>query len=125
MSIKTYNDFTSTSFFYYKMLKIFYLITFLSSVIPGQIEPPDGLRIHPPKVWALTGAKVISEPGKVLENATIIIREGFIENVGKGISIPKDASILNMTGKTIYPGFIESWLEISSNKSTYSGHDDH
>ena len=125
MSIKTYNDFTSTSLFYFKMLKIFYLITFLSSVIPGQIEPPDGLRIHPPKVWALTGAKVISEPGKVLENATIIIREGFIENVGKGISIPKDASILNMTGKTIYPGFIESWLEISSNKSTYSGHDDH
>ena len=50
-------------------------------ILPGQIEPPDGLRKNPPGVWALTNSTVYTEPGIMLENATIIIRDGLIENV--------------------------------------------
>jgi len=91
----------------------------------GQIEPPDGLRKNPPGVWALKGGKVFSEPGNVKEDATIIIRDGLIENVGTDIKIPKDATVMDVTGKTIYPGFIDSWVEIPTEKETSTHHDSH
>ena len=69
-------------------------------VLPGQIEPIDGLRENSPGVWALTNSTIHTEPGNILENATIIIREGLIENVGMDITIPEDATILDLSGKT-------------------------
>jgi len=75
------------------MLKIFYLISLLASVVLGQIEPPDGLRTHYPRVWALQGGKVYVEPEIIWENATIIMRDGLIKKVGTDIKIPKDATI--------------------------------
>ena len=103
------------------MILYFFLITLLS----GQIEPPDGLRENPPRVWALTHAEVHIEPGSVLEDATIVIRDGLIEKAGREIRIPKDATILDMSGKTIYPGFIDSWVEISSQSEKTLPHDAH
>ena len=107
------------------MSKIFILSLFLSSLILGQIEPPDGLRENSPSVWAFKGGKIYVEPGKVKENATIIIRDGLIEKVGTNIKIPKDASVLDMTGKTNYPGFIDSWVKFPTKKETISHHDSH
>ena len=107
------------------MSKIIFLTLFLSSLVFGQIKPPEGLRENSPSVWALKGAKTYIEPGKVKENSTIIIRDGLIENVGINIKIPKDASVLDMTGKTIYPGFIDSWVELPNIKETISHHDSH
>lgn len=107
------------------MLKIFYLISLLASVVLGQIEPPDGLRTHSPRVWALQGGKVYIEPEIIKENATIIIRDGLIKKVGTDIKIPKDATILDMNGKTIYPGFIDSWVEIPAKSGDTPDHDAH
>ena len=107
------------------MSKIFFLIPFLSGLVFGQIEPPDGLRENSPSVWALKGGKIYVKPGTVKENATIIIRDGLIEKVGTNINIPKDAAVLDMTGKTIYPGFIDSWVEFPTIKETISHHDSH
>ena len=76
-------------------------------------------------MWAFEGGKIYVEPGKVKENATIIIRDGLIEKVGTNIKIPKDASVLDMTGKTIYPGFIDSWVKFSTKKEKISHHDSH
>ena len=80
--------------FCYKMSKIFFLTLFFPGLIFGQIEPPDGLRENPSRVWAFEGGKIYVEPGEVKENATIIIRDGLIEKVGTNIKIPKDASVL-------------------------------
>ena len=87
------------------------------------MEPPNGLRSHPPGVWALTHAEVHIESGSVLEDATIVIRDGLIENVGRDIRIPRDATILDFTGKTIYPGFIDSWVEFSTQSENTLPHD--
>ena len=82
------------------------------TLVSAQVEPVNGLHHHPPGVWALTGATVYTTPANKLENAIIVIRDGFIEEVGRKITIPKDATEIEMTGMTIYPGFIESWMEI-------------
>ena len=83
------------------------------------------MRENKPGVWALTHAKVYIEPGSILDDATILIRDGLIENVGRDIRIPKDATALDMSGKTIYPGFIDSWVEISAQSEKITPHDAH
>ena len=89
------------------------ILIFLSALY-AQIEPPQGLVENAPSVWALQNARIHLSSSNILENGTILIRDGLIENVGARINIPDDATIIDMTGKTIYPGFIESWYEYHS-----------
>jgi hypothetical protein len=56
----------------------------------AEILPP-GFRPKPIGVHALVGGKVVTKPGEVLDEATVIIRDGYIEAVGKSISVPADA----------------------------------
>ena len=107
------------------MIKIFYLIPFLIGLAVAQIEPPDGLRENVPGVWALQGGTVFLEPGNVKEGATVIVRDGLIEIVGIDIKIPKDARAVDMSGKLIYPGFIDSWVSLPIKKESQSYHDSH
>ena len=100
------------------------MICFLG-ILPGQIKPSDGLRENPPGVWALINSSVHTEPGTILEDAIVIIRDGMIENAGIDINIPEDATTLDMSGKTIYPGFIDSWVEIPVESIDRPYHDAH
>ena len=63
-------------------MKIIGLLGLFSFIVFGQVEPSKGLRSNPPRVWALKGANVHTEPNKILEDAIIIVRDGMIEKVG-------------------------------------------
>lgn len=91
----------------------------LASVWAGEILPP-GFRPKPPGVHALVGGKVVTKPGEVLEVATIVIRNGYIESVGSNVSVPADARVWDMTGLTIYAGFIESYLPLGQTNQPVS-----
>jgi imidazolonepropionase-like amidohydrolase len=60
-------------------------------------------------VQAWSGARIIDGTGKpAIENATLIIRNGRISDVGKGVKIPVGAERIDATGKTIIPGLINA-----------------
>jgi hypothetical protein len=71
-----------------------------------------GLRENQPAVHAFTGARVVVSPGRVLENATLVIRDGKIEAVGANVTPPADARVWPMNGKTLYPGFIDAYSDV-------------
>jgi imidazolonepropionase-like amidohydrolase len=73
---------------------------------------PPGFRPVPPGVHALVGARVVVKPGEVLTNATIIIRDGFIEAVAANAAVPADARVWDMKGLTVYAGFIDPYLTL-------------
>ena len=87
--------------------------------IGAELLPP-GFRPRPLGVHALVGGKVVTKPGETLDDATIIIRDGFIEAVGKNISPPADARVWDAKGLTIYAGFIEPYLTLGSTNSPIS-----
>ena len=62
-----------------------------------------------PVAYAITGAKIVTSPGKVLDPATIVVRRGVIETVGltKDVSVPYDAETIDGKGLVVYPGFID------------------
>jgi len=78
----------------------------------SQTHRQTGLRDNTPEIYAFTGARIVTKPGVIIENATLVIRNGIIEAVGQNIMIPDDAWVIDLEGKNIYPGFIESYSNI-------------
>jgi imidazolonepropionase-like amidohydrolase len=69
---------------------------------------PDNAPI-PNGVQAWVGARIIDGTGKpAIENATLVIRDGHIEAVGKRVKVPAGAERIDATGKTIIPGLINA-----------------
>lgn len=75
----------------------------------AQTAPINGIDENPPAVHALTNATIITAPGQVIENGTLVIRNGIIEAIGSDAEPPADARIWDLGGKTIYPGFIDPY----------------
>ncbi len=84
-----------------------------SLAAPPSTAPVDGLRENTPAVFALTNLRIVSEPGKVIEKGTIVIRDGVIEAVGPDLKPPADARMIDLAGKTAYAGLIDAYSEIA------------
>src|SRR5688572_10453480 len=80
-------------------------------------DPPDSPGGRPHRVQALVGAKVVLRPGDVLEQATIVVRDGVIEAVGPAVVPPADARVWDLRGLTVYPGLIEPYLRLEGGKA--------
>jgi enamidase len=60
-------------------------------------------------IIALTGARVIDGTGGTMQSTrTIVVRGGRIAAMGADgtVSIPDDARVMDLTGKTVVPGFV-------------------
>jgi imidazolonepropionase-like amidohydrolase len=76
---------------------------------PQEIQPASHSSVQ-----AWIGARVIDGTGKpAIENATLIIRDGRIEAVGKQIKIPPGTERIDAIGKTIIPGLICAHCHVS------------
>ena len=58
---------------------------------------------------AIVGARLEASPGKVIENATIVIDGDRIISVGSGVTAPSGATIVDAKGKYVYAGFIDGY----------------
>lgn len=95
-----------------KHLLLYFSLSFgLVSALAAQTRAVQGLHNNTPAVFALTNATVVIKPGQTLVDATLLIRNGIIQDVGQNISIPADAWRIDMKGCYIYPGFIDLWIE--------------
>ena len=70
--------------------------------------PVEGLRDASPRVHALVGGRIVTAPGQIIEQGTLVLRDGLIESVGAGVTAPADARVWDVTGRILYAGFIES-----------------
>lgn len=57
---------------------------------------------------AIKNAKIITMAGETIKNGTILISEGKILDVGSNLKIPKNCQIVDKTGKTVFPGFVDA-----------------
>src|SRR5690349_8347269 len=62
--------------------------------------------------FALTNASIETVTKGVINNGTVIIRDGKIEAVGTNVQVPQGAEVIDCKGSWIYPGFIESGSKI-------------
>ena len=79
---------------------------------PEPVEPTPGLR-------AFTGGRVIiGNADAVVENGTLVIRDGRIEAVGASdtVQVPPDAEQIDVAGKTIIPGMINAHGHVNNGR---------
>jgi len=60
------------------------------------------------ETYAIRNVTVHTMKGAPIEGATVVIQNGKITAVGKGVSIPRGARIFDGTGKHLYPGYIDA-----------------
>jgi len=65
-----------------------------------------------PSYFAIRGAKVVPVSGPPLEDATVVLAHGIITVVGKDVTIPAEAWIIDGKGLTVYPGLFDSFTDV-------------
>jgi imidazolonepropionase-like amidohydrolase len=60
------------------------------------------------RTFALTNARVVQAPGRVLEGATVVVRDGLIAAVGRAVAVPYDAEVIEADSLTVYAGFVDA-----------------
>ncbi|MBI4469893.1 MAG: amidohydrolase family protein [Acidobacteria bacterium] len=58
-------------------------------------------------VVAITGGKIFSMAGPVMESGAIVIRQSTIEQIGSNVSAPAGATVIDARGKFVLPGLID------------------
>jgi imidazolonepropionase-like amidohydrolase len=67
---------------------------------------------EPSRTYAITGARVSTVSGPVLENATVVIGNGRILSVGATAPVPAGAEIIDGTGLDVSPGFFDAMSQL-------------
>jgi imidazolonepropionase-like amidohydrolase len=67
-----------------------------------------------PTAYAITNARVVPVAGPAIEKGTIVVRNGLIAAVGANVAVPADARVVDGTGLTVYPGFIDAYSALGT-----------
>lgn len=86
-------------------------LLFLHRATAQETFPANGVAEPKTGSYALTNATIVKDGQTTLTNATLVVREGKIVAVGTGVAIPKDAVVVDCSGKYIYPSFIDIYSE--------------
>jgi imidazolonepropionase-like amidohydrolase len=91
------------------MKKIVLLFLFCISVSFSQEYFPTntGVKTTQNTTVAFTNATIYLSPTNKINKGTLLIKDGKVLNVGKNVSIPNEAKIIDAKGKYIYPSFID------------------
>ena len=90
-----------------KTLLFAFLACNLNLFAQENIPKNDGVKTISSNYTAVTNAKIHVSPTQVIENGTLVIKDGKIVSVGSNVSIPKNAVVTDLSGKSIYPSFID------------------
>jgi imidazolonepropionase-like amidohydrolase len=96
-----------------RKFQIFFFGLLFASVLQAQETfPVNGVADKRDGCYAFTNATIVKDAQTTISNATLIIREGKIIAVGSsGVSIPKDAIVIDCRNKYIYPSFVDIYSD--------------
>ncbi|MEE9555140.1 MAG: amidohydrolase, partial [candidate division Zixibacteria bacterium] len=84
-------------------------LIFLSILIPAITIGSPGFASQP---VLIQGGTVITITKGTIENGDVLLKDGKIADVGQNISIPKNAVVVDATGKYVMPGIIDTHSHI-------------
>lgn len=70
---------------------------------------------------AFTNAKIFVTPTKIIDNGTLLIKDGHVVSAGAAVKLPKNTTIINLNGKYIYPSFIDLYSDFGIKKDKSVG----
>ncbi|HUM46399.1 MAG TPA: amidohydrolase family protein [Chitinophagales bacterium] len=76
-----------------------------------QTFPRNGVNDEREKLYVFIHANIWTDYQTMIADATMVIRDGKIEAIGKDIAVPKGAIVTDLQGKFIYPSFIDIYSD--------------
>ena len=91
----------------------FFLLSFFVSFSSKSQEgfPLNGVEDNRNNHYAFINAKIHLDYKTSINNGTLIIRNGIVENVGSNLQIPAGIRVFDLDGKHIYPSFIDLYSD--------------
>ena len=78
-------------------------------LVAQETFPTNGVLDSRDGMYAFINATIHKADGSVIENGSLLIKNGKIVSVGSGSSANKDAVVIDVAGNHIYPSFVESF----------------
>lgn len=79
-------------------------------------------------VFAISGVRIVTSPGQVIESGTVVVRDGVIEAVGSDVDVPADATVHEHDPEeaalTLYPGLIDAYVPVAFASDDDDGNND-
>ncbi|WP_046744234.1 amidohydrolase family protein [Kordia zhangzhouensis] len=97
-------------------LLLFVILCSFSAFAQEYFPKNDGVKTDTKTITAFTNAKIYVTPSQIIDNGTLVIKDGKVLQVGTNISVPKGAVVMNLNGKTIYPSFIDPFSDFGIEK---------
>ncbi len=72
-------------------------------------NPSQGIRDKSPTYIAFTNAQIVAAPTVSYPNGTLVIKDGRVVDIGPAVVVPRDAQVIDLSGRIIYPAFIEPY----------------
>lgn len=94
-----------------KLIGFIGILMMIGSMAITGVAQPDGSQqnvVGRAGTFAIVGARIVTVTGPVIENGTVVISNGKITAVGRGVSIPSGATRINGRGLSVYPGMIDA-----------------
>lgn len=82
------------------------LLAFISTIAFAQVQKGDVL---------IKGGTVLTVTNGTLENTDVLVRNGKISRIGKGLRAPRGVETVDATGKFVMPGIIDAHSHIAAN----------
>lgn len=101
------------------MRKLFLVLMLLSvSLLQAQEYFPTNTGVKTTKntTVAFTNAKIYVTPTNIIKKGTLLVKDGKVIGVGKSVKIPNGTKTVDLSGKTIYPSFIDIYSNFGVKK---------
>ncbi|EAQ41443.1 amidohydrolase family protein [Polaribacter sp. MED152] len=92
-----------------KLILLLFFFTLHVSHAQEYFPTDSGVKTTKNTAFAFTNATIYVTPTEVLKNATLLIKDGKVDAVGKSVKIPEGTITTDLEGKTIYPSFIDAY----------------
>ena len=92
-----------------KLIYLLLLILPLNMTAQQDDAPVVGVSDKRAEVYGLRNARVFVDYQTTLEKTDILISNGRIEAIGTNLVFPKGTIVYDLTGKTVYPSFVDAY----------------
>ncbi|MBN4047162.1 amidohydrolase family protein [bacterium AH-315-P13] len=94
---------------YKKYLILMMFLCSISIIAQEHFPKNDGVKSENTNYTVFTNAKIYVTPTQVIENGTLLIKDGKVVASGTSVTIPNNSVVIDVSGKSIYPSFIDMY----------------
>ncbi|TJY36282.1 amidohydrolase family protein [Pontimicrobium aquaticum] len=99
-----------------KYLILMMLLCTFSLMAQEHVPKNDGVKSINTNYTVFTNAKIYVTPTQVIDKGTLLIHNGKVVATGTTVNIPVNAVVIDVSGKSIYPSFIDLYSSFGVEK---------